>query len=209
MSIGTWRRLTTAGALLGALFGANLAQAAPDTVGQFHDDSGTIAVRGTDGRNYEIQFRLQDTSGAPEGSAVLSVSYRGCLPHGKCGFTLKYQIRLLESQVVFADANTATVTANFAGKPLRLSWSSSPDPGSTTVKVNAQPPDTVSASDPTSGGRAQLMAQVFGLRCSGSGQILNEVGFFQAPAAGGPRPPTTTPAPFRPQHRHHAVCESG
>jgi hypothetical protein len=191
-----------------AVAGVDTAHAAPSSVGQFHEDTGTVVIRGSDGVNYQVGFRLQASSGAPSQSAVLEVSYRGCARNGRCGFNYKYQRALTASQVSFADANHAAVTTTFAGLPLRLSWTASPDAKSTSEEIHGDPPDSVTVSDPTSGGSAEVSATVFGLTCTGSGMVVNRVGASSGPSAGGPPAPTRAPSAFRAAHHRRPGCQS-
>src|SRR5437879_2623464 len=88
------RRAVVAAAVAGGVAAAHAASATPDSYGQYHHDTGTAVVRGTDGLTYQVMFDLRVTTGQPSQAAVLSVKYKACRRNGSCGFTLAYQVAL-------------------------------------------------------------------------------------------------------------------
>jgi hypothetical protein len=201
-------RIYATGLMVTAI-GVTASNAAPSTIGQAHYDTATLIVRGTDGLTYTVNFELGATSGQPSQSAVLTVRYKACTKYGKCGFEYSYSLALSSTQATFPDANTAVVSARLADKPLTLRWTASPDPTSLGENVDLRPPDNMAASDPTSGGSAQLAATFLGITCSGNGQEVNEIGVFSAPQGAGQGSSFRMPKGLQPHGGHRPACQSG
>lgn len=205
----TLRRAAVGTAVVCGLAVAHAASATPDSVGQYHLDTGTAVVRGADGLTYQVAFELRATTGQPSQTSVLAVKYKACKRDGRCGFTYTYQLSLTSRQVSFPDANVASVTANLLGRPLRLHWSATPaTTGGASVAVNAEIPDTIAVQDPSSGGSADFTAEFFGVHCGGPGTVVNDYGAFTAPSAGSSSGPTRLPAGFVAKRGHKAGCQS-
>ena len=199
--------------ILAATLGAGLvlapaAGATPSTVGQYHKDTGSAVVRGTDGLTYQMTFVLEATAGNPSQAAVATASYRTCNRAGKCGFTFTYSLDLAASQVSFPDANTAVVSAKLLGKPLQLRWSAHPATVGNSFTVNANVPDTLSVGDPTSGGPSTFTASFLGTSCGGNGSMTNEYGVFSSPQSGPSTGSSRIPAGFVTKRGHKPGCQS-
>ena len=204
----TTRRATLAAMLATGFVMAQAASATPDSVGQYHDDTGSAVIRGIDGLTYQVRFELQATAGNPSPGAVATVAYKACKRNGSCGFTYTYQLNLTDTQVAFPDANTATVTTKLLGQPLRLKWAAHPTTPAASFTVSANIPDTIAVGDPTSGGPSDFTATFFGVACGGQGEMTNEYGVFTSPAAGPSNGGSHVPAGFVTKHGHKPGCQS-
>jgi len=199
--------------ILAATIGAGLvlapgAGATPSTVGQYHDDTGSAVVRGTDGLTYQMTFRLQATAGNPSQAAVATVSYRACTRAGKCGFTYTYSLGLSAGQASFPDANTAVVSAKLLGKPLQLHWTAHPAALGTNFSGSADVPNSVAVGDPTSGGPSAFTATFLGTSCGGNGTMTNSYGVFSSPQSGATTGSSRIPAGFVTKRGHKPGCQS-
>ena len=202
------RRLLVGASIVAAAAGMLPASANPNAVGQYHDDVGSIVVRGIDGLTYQVSFELRASTGQPTQSAVLGVSYQGCKRSGKCGYTYSYQVQLPASAFSAPSANVASVTTTFAGSRVAISWTATPSTTSPSINGTVEVLDNVLVSDPTSGGPAKLTATIFGITCGGSGTVSNYLGVFTAPTAGGPPAPAATPKQFKASKGHRPSCQS-
>lgn len=180
----------------------------PSTVGQHHDDTGSAAVRGTDGLTYQVWFELDATTGNPSQGAVVTVQYKACKRSGSCGFTYTYGITLSAGQVSFPDANSASVAATLLGKPLHLQWTAHPSATAASVSVHSDDSDVVAVGDPSSGGAADFTATFFGMSCAGNGDVQNEYGVFSAPEAPSSSSSKRLPAGFGTKRGHKPACQS-
>jgi hypothetical protein len=203
------RRGTLLAGLAMCLAMAHAASAAPDTVGQRHDDTGSAVVSGSDGLTYQVSFELKATAGNPSQWAFVRVAYKACKRTGSCGFTYTYDLSLAANQVSFPDANTATVTTKLLGRPLTLRWSAHPATPAASFSVEANIPNTVAVGDPTSGGTADFTATFFGFSCGGRGEVSNAYGAFAAPAPESSSHNSRIPAGFATKHGHKPGCQSG
>lgn len=203
-------RSTFAVAAIGVLACVTTATAAPhastpDYVGQFHDDKGAIAIRGSDGNTYRLSFELVASSGEPKqgGSLTIDLTCRG----KHCPAAKEYSIPLSSYAVTEPDTTTTTtnaVAATFGGSKLTVQWRYKFQPTSLNVGAGSYPDGGSGASLPFDSGPASMSVTVFGLSCTGSGTIATWYGAGNLPAAGASL--SKAPKQFTVQHRHHPAC---
>jgi hypothetical protein len=177
----------------------------PDYVGQFHDDKGAIAIRGSDGNNYRLSFELLTSSGEPKqgGSLTIDITCRG----KHCPAAKEYSIPLSSYDATEPDTTmttTNTFAATFGGSKLTVEWRHEFKPTSLAVGAGSYSDDGTGASLPVDSGPASMSATVFGLSCTGSGSITTWYGAGNLPAPGASL--SKAPNQFTARHGHRPAC---
>ncbi|HEU5034520.1 MAG TPA: hypothetical protein VFT62_07160 [Mycobacteriales bacterium] len=202
---GRLRPIAFSAAALVCALGISSAHAAP-YAGEVRTATGTVSVKGSDGKPYQIKVSLQspnDPTGA--NSPQLSLSLIPCHA-GTCDQGMVYAVKVTSSAVTFDSTDSmASVKTTFAGARLSLSWNVN---AQTSLSGTVEAPDEVGVNNPRNGGAGTLHVTAWGLSCNGAGNIEDdyEVSSTDLTTLPGGTPPTHAPKWAARHGRHIPRC---